>query len=74
MIRITDDEVAIPGHISHEAKDLIRKIFCKDSDQRITLSHIKNHPWLFNNGLGKKLLRSAQCMHFADTLIIVTEK
>ncbi|MCL4148896.1 UNVERIFIED_CONTAM: hypothetical protein GTU68_032576, partial [Idotea baltica] len=32
--------------ISEDLKDLIALMLCKDPNQRITLGHIKDHPWV----------------------------
>lgn len=33
-------------HISEEFKDLIKRILCKNPQQRLTISEIINHPWI----------------------------
>ena len=36
--------------MSRECQDLVRRLLCKDSTQRITLEEVKRHPW-FLKGL-----------------------
>ena len=37
-------------HVSSEAKDLISKLLCVDSKQRLTAAGIKDHPWMNPGG------------------------
>lgn len=45
---ILNNEIEVPEDVSFEAKDLIRKLLCKDPTKRLGFSgahEIKAHPW-----------------------------
>jgi serine/threonine protein kinase len=42
---IRQGQFAIPGHVSIEATDLIKRMLTVDRSKRISLSSIKEHPW-----------------------------
>ncbi|KAL2809074.1 kinase-like domain-containing protein [Aspergillus granulosus] len=44
--RIAKGDMTIPSSISSEATDLIKKLLVLDSDQRISLEKVKQHPWI----------------------------
>ncbi|KAL1501044.1 hypothetical protein ABEB36_006446 [Hypothenemus hampei] len=50
--KIRNQSVEFPGKppVSEELKDLILKMLVKDPTKRITLSEIKEHPWVTKNG------------------------
>ncbi|KAF5401248.1 hypothetical protein PHET_04703, partial [Paragonimus heterotremus] len=43
---IARGEYSIPGHISTNAANLVRKMMCKDPKKRLTLEQISKHPWV----------------------------
>ena len=47
--KIKNVKFTFPGHVSHEARDLIRKLLHKDPKQRLRLSELPNHPFIRNN-------------------------
>ncbi|RAL03402.1 aurora family serine/threonine-protein kinase [Aspergillus ibericus CBS 121593] len=44
--RIARGDMTIPSFVSSEAKDLIKKLLVVDSDQRISLEQVRQHPWI----------------------------
>ncbi|OOF96529.1 hypothetical protein ASPCADRAFT_514808 [Aspergillus carbonarius ITEM 5010] len=47
--RIARGDMTIPSFVSSEAKDLIKKLLVVDSDQRISLEQVRQHPWIVNH-------------------------
>jgi len=47
--KIKNVKFTFPGHVSHEARDLIRKLLNKDPKQRLSLYELPNHPFIQNN-------------------------
>jgi len=56
------------GHISEEAKDLIRKMLTLDPDARLTAKQALNHPWVHQHddelSLRNLLINSESLKHF----------
>ncbi|PYI05843.1 kinase-like protein [Aspergillus sclerotiicarbonarius CBS 121057] len=44
--RIARGDMTIPSFVSSEAKDLIKRLLVVDSDQRISLEQVRQHPWI----------------------------
>ena len=44
--KICAGDYSIPAYLSPGAKDLIRRMLCVDSNQRLTISQVLNHPWV----------------------------
>jgi len=44
--KIKNGRYSLPGHLSHEPKDLIMRILTVDPAQRITMAEILQHEWL----------------------------
>ncbi|KAI3706075.1 hypothetical protein L1987_76328 [Smallanthus sonchifolius] len=36
--------------VSPEAKDLLRKMLCKDASRRLSAEQVSRHPWVINGG------------------------
>lgn len=47
--KIKNVKFTFPGHVSSEARDLIRKLLNKDPKQRLSLKDLPNHPFIQNN-------------------------
>ena len=47
--KIKNVKFTFPGHVSTEARDLIRKLLNKDPKQRLSLKDLPNHPFIQNN-------------------------
>ncbi len=39
------ETIVFPDYLSHALKDLFKKIFNKNPNNRYTIQQIKNHPW-----------------------------
>ncbi|KAL8912408.1 MAG: hypothetical protein Q9171_002594 [Xanthocarpia ochracea] len=44
--RIARGEMAVPGFVSPEAKNLILRLLVLDPEKRITLEEVQQHPWI----------------------------
>ena len=44
--KIIDGNYTVPSHVSGQARDLIYKVLNTNPRKRITISQIKNHPWI----------------------------
>ncbi|KAL9109066.1 MAG: hypothetical protein Q9227_006306 [Pyrenula ochraceoflavens] len=49
--RIARGEMTVPGFVSAEAKDLIKKLLVLDPEKRLSLSEIEQHPWILKHCL-----------------------
>ncbi|KAJ5470025.1 hypothetical protein N7530_007382 [Penicillium desertorum] len=47
--RIAKGDMSIPSFVSPEATDLIKKLLILDSDQRISLEKVRQHPWIIKH-------------------------
>ncbi|KAJ5162645.1 kinase-like protein [Penicillium coprophilum] len=47
--RIAKGDMTIPSFVSHEATDLIKRLLVLDSDQRISLERVRQHPWIIKH-------------------------
>ncbi|KAF8316956.1 kinase-like domain-containing protein [Cantharellus anzutake] len=43
---ITEVDLWIPNHVSLDASNLIQRLLCKNPEDRLTLSEVKNHWWI----------------------------
>jgi [calcium/calmodulin-dependent protein kinase] kinase len=48
--KIQTEPVSLPSNIDPLLRDLIEKLLEKDPSKRITISGLKNHPWVTKNG------------------------
>ena len=46
---ILDGKYPVPRGISSEGRDLVRRLFAKRADDRISIAQIKRHPWFLQN-------------------------
>jgi len=46
---ILDGKYPVPRGISSEGRDLVRRLFAKRADDRISVAQIKRHPWFLQN-------------------------
>ncbi|KAF8344111.1 uncharacterized protein EI90DRAFT_3114831 [Cantharellus anzutake] len=44
--KITEVDLWIPNHVSLDASNLIQRSLCKNPEDRLTLSEVKNHRWI----------------------------
>ncbi|KAF1982686.1 kinase-like protein [Aulographum hederae CBS 113979] len=44
--RIARGEMTVPGYVSAEAKDLIKRLLVLDPEKRIPLENVQQHPWI----------------------------
>ncbi|CAO3672258.1 unnamed protein product [Umbelopsis vinacea] len=51
-LRIARVDLKIPNHVSSDAADLIRKLLKYNPDERLSLEHVQQHPWIVRH-LGK---------------------
>ncbi|PLN82759.1 Pkinase-domain-containing protein [Aspergillus taichungensis] len=47
--RIAKGDMTVPSFVSSEAKDLIQRLLVLDSDRRISLKEILQHPWIIKH-------------------------
>ncbi|KAJ5573847.1 Pkinase-domain-containing protein [Penicillium hispanicum] len=47
--RIARADMTVPSFVSPEAKDLITKLLVLDSDQRISVEKLRQHPWIIKH-------------------------
>lgn len=47
--RIARCEMTVPGFVSAEAKDLIKRLLVLDPDKRIGLEEVEQHPWILKH-------------------------
>ncbi|TGO46237.1 hypothetical protein BCON_0336g00030 [Botryotinia convoluta] len=47
--RIARCEMTIPGFVSSEAKDLIKRLLVLDPEKRIPLEQVEKHPWIIKH-------------------------
>ncbi|KAI0995944.1 Serine/threonine-protein kinase [Podosphaera aphanis] len=47
--RIARGEMTIPSFVSHEAKDLIKRLLVLDPEKRIPLEQVQTHPWIIKH-------------------------
>ena len=62
-------EMTIPGFVSAEARDLIKRLLVLDPEKRIPLDEVERHPWIvkhcvkgeraYNRASGEKKEKSA---------------
>lgn len=43
--KIIQGKFSVPGFISPQGKDLLKRILVTDPNKRITIKEIKKHPW-----------------------------
>ncbi|KAI9043137.1 aurora family serine/threonine-protein kinase [Aspergillus affinis] len=57
--RIAKGDMTVPSFVSSEARDLIKKLLVVDSEQRISLKEIREHPWILKHcASGAKQVKS----------------
>jgi serine/threonine protein kinase len=49
MQAILEGKYPVPRGISSEGRDLVRRLFAKKADDRISIAQIKRHPWFLQN-------------------------
>ncbi|KAK5277903.1 spindle assembly checkpoint kinase, partial [Cryomyces antarcticus] len=47
--RIARGEMTVPGFVSSEARDLIKRLLVLDPEQRIPLEEVQQHPWIIKH-------------------------
>jgi len=47
--RIARGEMSVPGFVSAEAKDLIKRLLVLDPEKRIPLEQVEQHPWIIKH-------------------------
>jgi|Transcript_57271 serine/threonine protein kinase len=47
--KIIKVDLQFPSHVSKEARDLISKLLKKDTNERLSLKEVQNHPWIVKN-------------------------
>lgn len=48
--KIVNEEVELPDNMEPNLKDLFKRILTKQPQKRITMSQLRNHPWVTRNG------------------------
>ncbi|KAK3209537.1 hypothetical protein GRF29_69g2166858 [Pseudopithomyces chartarum] len=52
--KIVRGEYTVPGFVSAEAKDLIKKLLVLDPEKRIALEDVERHPWILKHCKGSE--------------------
>ncbi|TVY38943.1 Serine/threonine-protein kinase [Lachnellula subtilissima] len=47
--KISRGEMTVPGFVSPEAKDLIKRLLVLDPEKRISLDQVQEHPWIIKH-------------------------
>lgn len=68
---ILEVKYQFPKGLTRECRDLIRGIFQKDPNERLTIAEIKKHPW-FKSHLPEEL--SVSCAAVGDVVYFDTAK
>ncbi|KAI9502790.1 kinase-like domain-containing protein [Coemansia spiralis] len=65
---ISAGEISYPGPYDEQLQNLLSRMMERNPDTRITISEIRGHPWVTQNGTFELPSKEINCQHIVDTI------